>query len=285
MIMLMFSLMGCEILNTEPQKEPTKTISGKILFRDPLTEGRDKPDQGLVLLDPLTSSITPIEIFGGKARFMGQNSKVIVDIAQGKVVLFDLQTKETIPVYQAETPYISTIDMSYVDEKHFSVVEESKLILVNIEDGTKKIIVEDIGNGVHSWNGDGKIVYYSMYSTEGKNQIVKLNVETGQREYMFDGICPHVSRNGNLIAYFPDGNKTKLIVKELEGKNQWEYTAPMVNFCLSPDGESIASVEWWRGVGFYMGCTVKIVDYKTGKAQTVVPKYAGGQCFDIDWAE
>lgn len=31
--------------------------------------------------------------------------------------------------------------------------------------------------------------------------------------------------------------------------------------------------------------TVKIVDYKTGNAQTVVPKYANGQCYDIDWAE
>lgn len=286
MLSLCLYCTGCRVSNTKIQDTiPTKTISGKILFRDPLIEGMDKPDQGLVLLDPFTTAMTPAGIFGGNARFMGNSSKLLVNEAQGKVVLFDLETKETIQVYQADTPYISAVEISYVDERHFSVVEENKLILVNIENGEKRIIAEDIGNSIHSWSNDGTTLYYSVHS-EGKNdQIVRLNVKTDQKEYLFDGFSPKVSKDGNLIAYFLDGDRTKLIVKELNGKKQWEYTAPMVNFCLSPNGEYIATVEWWRGIEFYMGCTVKIVDYKAGKTQTVVPKYAGGQCYDIDWAE
>ena len=287
---LCFNFIGCGDPTTNIPIELTKTISGKILFRDPLVEGMNKPNQGLVLLDSQSTAITPIGIFGGNARFMGNTSKILVDTGLGEIELYDIDTKNTIQVYQAETPYISSIDISYVDEKHFSVTEENKMFLVNIQDNSKKKIVEEKNSiGTHSWCNNGKNVYYSAYTVAENNQVLnqifKLNVETGQREYLYDGIYPKVSKDGRLIAYFPNGDRTKLIIKELNGKGQWEYTAPMVKFCFSPDGEYIASVERWRGPWYYEGYTVKIVDYKTGNAQTVVPKYANGQCYDIDWAE
>lgn len=264
------------------------TISGKILFRDPLIEGNVNLDKGLVLLDPLTTEITPIGIFGGNARFTSLATKILVGVAN-TVELFDVETKEKVLVYQSKNLAQAGGDIAYVDETHFSIAESNKIILVDLQNGSETEVVEATGIRTHSWSKDGETVYYSTYTTEDSNKvsnhIFKLNIKTGQKEYLFDGICPKVSQDGDLIAYFPDRNRTKLIVRELDGENLWEYTAPMVDFCFSPGGEYIASVEWWRGPWYYDGYTVKILDYKIGKAQTIVPKYANGQCFDIDWAE
>ncbi len=280
------SLVGCNVSGTNSQKElNTKAISGKILFRDPLIDKSNTPDQGLVLLDPFTTAITPIGIFAGNARFTGSATKVLVDTALGKVELFDLETKESVQVYQSEIPFIQGLDIAYVDEKHFSLVEESKLILVNIMDGFKKVIAEDVGNHIHSWSGDGKTVYYSMHPTDENNKICRLNIETNKKEILFDGIAPRVSKDGNLIAYYSNDTDEKLIVKDLQSDHEWKYDGAPVKFCLSPDGEYVAVVEQWRGPWFYAGHTVKIWDYKANKSQTVVPKYANGQCVDIDWIE
>jgi len=261
----------------------TKTISGKILFRDPMIEGGTE-SQGLVVLDPFTTKITPIGIFGENARFMGATSKVLVG-SVNKIEMFDISTKEAVEVYKIDNPATKGGNIAYVDEKHFSIVEESRLLLVNIENRTKTIITEDVGNGIHSWSGNGKTVYYSTHPAGEKNKICRLNIETNKKEVLFDGIAPRVSKDGNLLAYYTAGTNGKLIVKDLQSNQEWKYDGAPVKFCFSPDSRYIAVVEYWRGPWYFDGYTVKIWDYKENKSQTVVPKYAQGQCFDIDWAE
>ena len=266
-------------------KKNFDNLSGKILFRDPLSDGTKKPDQGLVLLDPLTKVINPIGIHGYNSKFMGSISKILVEKGSGKIGIYDVLTKETKQVYQSENPSTQSYKIGYINEDHFSIVDRGQLILVNINDGSKKVLTEDIGIDIHSWSGDGNTVYYSLYSNNQKDSLYKLNIVTNTKEFLFEGRCPQVSKDGTLIAYIPDYQKSVLKVKQLNGKNEWEYYGPVLKYCFSPNGQYLATVEYWRGFGYYDGYTVKILDYKTGKTQTVVPKYANGQCWDIDWEE
>lgn len=278
------TLVGCNLSNTDSdEKLNTNTISGKILFRDPIIEGGTK-SQGLVILDPSTTSITPIGVYGENARFMGSASKVLVG-SVNEIEIFDILTKEIVYVYQIDNPSTQGGEIAYVDENHFSIVEGDKLILVDIQNNSKTVIAEDIGNGIHSWSSDGNNVYYSTHPEGENNKICRLNIETNKKEILFNGITPRISNDGNFVAYSSDGMNRKLIVKDLQNGEEWGYDGSPVKFCFSPDSEYIAVVEYWREPWYFDGYTVKIWDYKAGKTQIVVPKYANGQCWDIDWAE
>ncbi len=259
---------------------PDGALSGKIQVRNPWENDFAKIKESYAFIDAETAEIIPSGIPHTLLCFMGNGSKVLINI-DNDAVLYDMETKEAISVYTPDEAEGSIIDWeySYVDEQHFSIAQWSKLILVDIETGEKRVIAEDVGSAVHSWANDGKTVYYS---SEG--EIVKLNVETGQKTYMFKGSHPQVSKDGELIAYYPD-RPNQVIVQELNGENRWKYRAPVMDFCFSPDGKYLACFQWWRGWGLYFGGTLKIADYKTGRTKTVIPKFNAGQCYDIDWVE
>lgn len=281
--LLCLLLNGCATNGQQqaPSELSTKTINGKILFRDPMINGSN--DRGLVLLDPFTTEITPIGFFGGAARFMDSTSKIIAEKGIGTIMLFDTDTKESSILYETQNQQLTTYNIAYAGNNRFSVVDSSKLVLINIETGEQTILTEDLGNSEHCWSGDGKYVYYSS-RPESTNQINRLNTETGEKDYLLDGIRPRISKDGSLLAYMTYGLDEKLIIKELNGEKEWVYPGAALMYCFSPDGQYLAVVEYWRGPWFYDGYTVQIWDFKAGKKQTVVPRYANGQCCDIDWA-
>lgn len=282
-LLLCFLLYGCTTNRQQPEQARlnTKTIEGKILFRDPMINGVN--DRGLVLLDPFTTEITPIDFSGGIARFMGSTSKIITEKGIGTIELFDTDTKEGTILYETQNQQLTTYNIAYAGNNQFSVVDGSQLILVNIGTEEQTILTEDLGNSEHCWSGDGKYVYYSS-RPESTNQINRLNIETGEKDYLLDGIRPRISKDGSLLAYMTYGLDEKLIIKELNGEKEWVYPGAALMYCFSPDGQYLAVVEYWPGPWFYDGYTVKIWDFKAGKEQTVVPRYANGQCCDIDWA-
>lgn len=260
-----------------------ESLSGVILLEGPITE-EENSLYDLVLFDPVSSAITHTDVYGESAIFMGKRSIILENII-GEMSLHNLETKETNFVYQSEETDISCI--AYVDENHFSIVEKNNLVLVDMETGEREVLVKGIGNDIHSWSPDGKTVYFSV-CPEGENQqIFMLNVETSQKEYLFDGWSPKISNDGKLIAYCPDDSFSRLVVKELNGDDQWEYRAPIEVFCFSPNGNHLATIERGQGsgTGLYLCCTVRVVDYKTGKRETVIPKNGSGNYSIIDWSE
>ena len=274
------------------QKEgKIEDISGKILLDDPLAYSADR-FQGLALLDPTTGTVTPLNINSTCAKFMKNSSGVIVegskriemvDWETGKidvvytstVEVIDLKTGKTDVVYTSTSDWVFPIKfIAYVDEEYISVVDESTLYLVNILDGTKRVF--DISSD-HSWTGDGKKLYYS------KAKIYEFNIETEETRELFDGSYPQISKDGSKLAYYESGTDV-LIVKDLKSGEEWKHNNLVKKFCFSPDGKYVATIEYWRGIGVYLGDTVKIWDYENDVVQIVIPKYAG-ESFYIDWAE
>jgi len=258
-----------------------KNISGKILFKSPMSSGDTQEYAGLVLLDPLTKEIVSIDIHAGRAKFMGNTSKILADVAGG-VATIDLQSGET-NIVCTTFDALSVSAISYVNEEYISVTDQYKLYLVNIHDGSNRVLVDSV-TGIHSWSGDGKLLYYSSGLGEDI-AIYVLNLETGEDTYVCKGLNPNVSRDGTKLMYRPDRETREIVVKDLVTGKEWRYNNATVRSCFSPDGEYVAIVEYWRGSGYYLGYSVVIWDYKLDITQVVVPKYANGQCFDIDWAE
>lgn len=251
-----------------------KTLSGQILLQN-----FSSAEQGLIMFKPSTKEISSIGAYASNARYMGSTSTVLLETGTGKIELFDIKTRETELLYQSNDNTSSISCITYVCKDTISLAEQDKLILINLQDNSKKIVVEDIGNGIHSWSSNAQRVYYSNKN----NQIFELNIETGQKEYLANGTCPKVSQDNNLIAYF-SSDRTKLVIKELNGTQYWEYVAPMINFCFSPNSQYLATIEHSRNFDFPMGYVVKIIDYTKNRAKTIISKYPG-RGFDIDWME
>lgn len=265
-IILCFLLVSC--MFSQKKINP----SGKLLMRDPNAGANN----GLVLLDLHSLNITPTGSLGYDACFMDSDSKFLKG-GFGSISLFDTQTCEETTIYQSA----HDVEFAYANKSYFSVIEKNELFLVDISNGSKELLAGDADNSAHSWNKKGTIVYY----TNKDKKICKLDVETRSKEVLFDGVNPQVSDNGQFVAYIPSWSDNEIIIKDLINNKTWRYHAPIFHFCISPDGEYLAVVEYWRGIGFYSGYKLKIVDYKTNKTQTVLEKYAPGNCFGIDWTE
>ena len=285
-LILLLIICSCLFWHIYKTKELQLTnISGKILLTDPLSYKENHIDRGLVLLDPVTTEMYPIGVEAVPAYFVNPSQVLLANFVD-TVELFDIHTKESKVVYQLNKDKVGTQcgEIGCIDKTHFSMVVNNKLILVDIDNNVEKILAEDVGNDKHSWDKNNMTVYYSSTSNGKCDQICSINIESMHKEYLFEGYSPKISNDGNLIAYLTEvGNGKKLIIKELHGDKQWEYNAPIWDFCFDPSGKYIASVEWWRGIGYFQGYMLKIVDYKTNKTKIIVEKYSNGRCFSIDW--
>ena len=134
---------------------------GKIVLYYLFSEDSYEEPESLVSVDPFTGSVSPISNGGiSPARIMGNTSIALYDGFDGikgisVLKTFNLKTKETKTVYEANDDIKS---LEYVDETHASVVEDKDLFLVNIEDGSKKLLVESV-EPEHSWSSDGKMLW------------------------------------------------------------------------------------------------------------------------------
>ena len=281
---------GCA--NNKPTKWNTNTISGTILFKDPQID-YDPCVSGsrLFFFDPWTTKLTPVGIDGTNARFAGASNKIITSSDKDTLSLFDITTGEERAVYKTknEGDLIYDYSIAFADENHISVVLNDKsLLLVDIRNSTEKVIAENIGNPIHSWSNSGRTVYFSkseVANNNVKNKIMSKDADTGEEKYICDGIAPRVSRNGNILVYSTTGLDGKMIVRNLTSGKEWRYATSANFYCPSPDGRYVVLLEPWHGAWFYDGYTVNVWDYEKNISQTVLPRYANGQCCDIDWID
>ena len=264
-------------------EEPMGKIVLNYLFSEDMI-GEDPST--LVSVDPFTGSVSPISNGGiSPARIMGNTSIELYEdfdwIKETDLLkTFNLKTKETKTVYEANG-YIKSFE--YVDETHVSVVEDKDLFLVNIEDGSKKLLVESV-EPEHSWSSDRKMLYYASFGYPEPEKICVLNIDTGETKELFRGICPKISKDGTKLAYFPDPGGT-IKVRDLSNDKEWKINANyFTDFCFSPDGRFICTVE----VPFILslhGNVVKIWDYKTGASKMLLSSKYYDRSSDLDWIE
>ncbi|MBQ9985544.1 MAG: PD40 domain-containing protein [Oscillospiraceae bacterium] len=258
-------------------EEPMGKIVLNYLFSEDMI-GEDPST--LVSVDPFTGTVSPISNIGtSPVRIMGNTSITLYD-GFDELNTFNLKTKETKTVYETNGGIQS---YEYVDETHVSVVEDKDLFLVNIEDGSKKLLVESV-EPEHSWSSDGKMLYYASFGYPEPEKICVLNIDTGETKELFRGIYPKISKDGTKLAYFPDpGGPIK--VRDLSNDKEWKINANYFSyFCFSPDGRFICTVEIPFILSRYRN-VVKIWDYKTGASKTLLSsewKYASS---DLDWIE
>ncbi len=270
---------GCA--NNGKKEINADTISGKILFREPMSDGNSISGSDFVTLDPFYCTITPVGFQGSCAKFFGSTSKILIQQELGDVELFDVDTKEKEVVYNTGSNS-SNFEIAYVDDNHFSIADYKNIRLVDIRSGESTVVVEE-ASGTHSWCKNGKLLYYATsLDATGKKGIYSYEVETGKKTFVIDGAVPNISQDGKILAY---QKKDSLYVINLESGKEWKYRCIPFCFCISPDSKYVAVVEYWNGLWFYDGYTVKIWDYVKDETQTVLPRYANGQCSGIDWAE
>jgi len=258
---------------------------GKIVLNYLFSEDSIGEDPStLVSVDPFTGTVSEINGIN-PARIMGNTSIALykgIDMIKGtdELETFNLKTKETKTVYETNGDIQS---YEYVDETHASVVEDQDLFLINIEDGSKKLLVESVETE-HSWSSDGKMLYYASFGYPEPEKICVLNIDTGETKELFRGIYPKISKDGTKLAYFPyPGGPIKVL--DLSNDKEWKINANYFSyFCFSPDGRFICTVEIPFILSRYRN-VVKIWDYKTGASKALLSskwKYASS---DVDWIE
>ena len=273
-LIIFLLLSGCITL----QPESLHKYKGTLLFRNSISSS-GKEVQGLIKIELPQTEQSPVGINGLNARFTNSNEQILVE-QTSNICLYNTVNNELSPIY----PKISSstfCSISYVNENRFTVVEDSKLFLIDLSSNEKVLLADDVGNSFHDSNNN--FVYYSINPEKDIHKICRLNIETGHKEILFDGIHPRISKDGKRIAYYTFKSGDELIVKDLETKQSWVYGQDVVNYCFSPDGLSLAIVEYWNGNGYYDGNSICIWDYVTNQKNTILPKYPNGQCVDIDW--
>ena len=253
---------------------------GKIVLYYLFSEDSYDDPRTLVSVDPFTGSVSPISNGGiNPARIMG-NTSIALYNGHDELETYNLKTKETKTVYETNG-WIRSLE--YVDETHVSLVEDKDLFLLNIEDGSKKLIVESV-EPEHSWSSDRKMLYYASFGYPEPEKICVLNIDTGETKELFRGICPKISKDGTKLAYFPDPGGT-IKVRDLSNDKEWKINANyFTDFCFSPDGRFICTTEipfiiyWYRNV-------VKIWDYKTGTSKTLLSSKWRDASSYMDWIE
>ena len=257
-------------------EEPMGKIVLNYLFSEDMI-GEDPST--LVSVDPFTGSVSPISIGINPARIMG-NTSIALYNGHDELETYNLKTKETKTVYETNG-WIRSLE--YVDETHASIVEDKDLFLVNIEDGSKKLLVESV-EPEHSWSSDRKMLYYASFGYPEPEKICVLNIDTGETKELFRGICPKISKDGTKLAYFPDPRRT-MKVRDLSNDKEWTIDANyFTDFCFSPDGRFICTVE----VPFILsrhGNVVKIWDYKTGTSKTLLSSKWIDATSEVNWIE
>ena len=262
-------------------EEPMGKIVLNYLFSEDMI-GEDPST--LVSVDPFTGSVSPINgrypgiIMGNTSIELYEGFDEIK--RTGVLKTFNLKTKETKTVYEAND-YIHSFE--YVDETHVSVVDDKDLFLLNIEDGSKKLLVESV-EPEHSWSSDGKMLYYTLDKYPVREIIYVLNIDTGETKELFRGIHPKISKDGTKLAYFPYPGGT-IKVRDLSNDKEWKINANyFTDFCFSPDGRFICTVE----VPFILsrhGNVVKIWDYKTGTSKTLLSSKWIDATSEVNWIE
>lgn len=253
---------------------------GKIVLNYLFSEDSYGDARTLVSVDPFTGSVSPISNGGiNPARIMG-NTSIALYNGFDELETFNLKTKETKTVYETNG-WIRSLE--YVDETHASIVEDKDLFLVNIEDGSKKLLVESV-EPEHSWSSDGKMLYYASFGYPEPEKICVLNIDTGETKELFRGISPKISKDGTKLAYFPYPGGT-IKVLDLSNDKEWKINANYFNyFCFSPDGRFICTVEVPFILSRYSN-VVKIWDYKTGDSKTLLSSKWMDASSDVDWIE
>ena len=202
-----------------PRKLKIEEPMGKIVLYYLFSEEPYEEAESLVSVDPFTGSVSPIRTGINPARIMG-NTSIALYNGFDELKTFNLKTKETKTVY-VTNGYIRSFER--VDETHASVVEDKDLFLVNIEDGSKKLLVESV-EPEHSWSSDGKMLYYASFGYPEPEKICVLNIDTGETKELFRGIYPKISKDGTKLAYFPDPGGT-IKVLDLSNDKEWKITA------------------------------------------------------------
>ena len=257
---------------------------GKIVLYYLFSEDSYDDPTTLVSVDPFTGTVSEINgrypgiIMGNTSIELYEDFDWIKETDLLKT--FNLKTKETKTVYETNG-WIRSLE--YVDETHASIVEDKDLFLVNIEDGSKKLLVESV-EPEHSWSSDGKMLYYASFGYPEPEKICVLNIDTGETKELFRGICPKISKDGTKLAYFPDPRRT-MKVRDLSNDKEWTIDANyFTDFCFSPDGRFICTVEVPFILSRY-GNVVKIWDYKTGASKTLLSSKYYDRSSDLDWIE
>lgn len=256
---------------------------GKIVLYYLFSEDSYDDPTTLVSVDPFTGSVSPINgrypgiIMGNTSIELYEDFDWIKETDLLKT--FNLKTKETKTVYETNGGIQS---YEYVDETHVSLVEDKDLFLLNIEDGSKKLLVET-AEPEHSWSIDGKMLYYTL-DKYPRGIIYVLNIDTGETKELFRGIHPKISKDGTKLAYFPDPGGT-IKVRDLSNDKEWKINANyFTDFCFSPDGRFICTTEI-PFIFYWYGNVVKIWDYKTGTSKTLLSSKWRDASSDVDWIE
>ena len=270
---------GCE--SNDQNEMNSSMISGKILFKEPMSDGKSISGSDFVILDPFYCTVTPVGFQVSRAKFFGSTSKILIQQELGDIELFDIETKDKKVVYNTGSKS-SNFSTAYVDDNHFSIADFQNICLVDIQSGKSTVVVEE-ASGIHSWCDNGRFLYYatSLDATDKKG-IYSYEVETGKKTFVINGAAPNISSDGKILAYIKND---VLHVRNMETGKEWKYSNTPLYVCLSPDSKYVAIVEYWSGAWFYDGYTVKIWDYQKDISQTVLPRYANGRCTGIDWVE
>lgn len=247
-----------------------KSVAGTIIVRE---KSADSNSYGLVLLRLPDLRETSLNFEGNNACFAGTDSKFLIEDKNGKVFLCDGKDKKEI--YRSRNN-LMTFSVSYVDDIHFSVVDDGKLIKVNAENGEKETVSAGV-DAVHSWSDGGKIVYYSKF-INSKSHIIKYDVSYDKQTVIATGNSPRVSKNGAVIAFLSE-DKKYLIIKDFSENKEWKYKKDVSSFCLSPDGKYLLTSETGKDKNRFL----KIVDYKTEKSKVI--KKDVSQKYEFDWIE
>ena len=268
------------------QDKYAATISGTILFRNPQADSSSViSGSELYFLDPKTTTLTPVGIDGGKARFAGTKDKIITGGSNNTLVIVDITTKQETIIYQSNSERFSlgSYSIAWANENYVSLIEDDTLKLINIKTGEIQELVNNVMSDSHSWcNGD--TVYYTQIKSNEPNNayIYSLNIITGKKQMICEGIRPRISYNGKTLVYSTLDGDQKTIVRDMESGKEWSNTISYFH-CPSPDGRYVVLVKPAMGIGLNDGYTVYVWDYMKNKLHTVVSRYTNGQCFDIDW--
>ena len=247
-----------------------KSVAGTIIVRG---KSADSNSYGLVLLRLPDLSETSVDFEGNNACFAGADSKFLIEDKNGKVFLYDGKNKKEI--YRSSNN-LMTFSLSYVDDRHFSVVDDGRLIKVNSENGEKEMVISGV-DSVHSWSDGGKIVYYSKF-INSKTHINKYDVPDDKQTVIAIGSSPRVSKNGSVIAFLSEDNKY-LTIKDFSTNKEWKYENDVSSFCLSPDGKYLLTSETGKDESRFL----KVVDYKTEKSKVI--KKDVSQKYEFEWIE
>ncbi len=267
-----------------------------------------KYNKELVFTDGDTEKVAPLDLsvvpekdnYARNMCFFGSKSKILLERICGKIELYNVDTNEYTQVYQVENPVVKIHEFDYVDDEHFSIIENNKLLLVNIVTNEKIVIADDaVEYSSVSWTASGKNVYYICEDdTDIRGSVCRLNIHTGKKEKFCFANKVACSPDGRYFAYTTyevhrlfgrvaiEGifdSHFKVYVQDILTGDKWEFDIPAYDYSFSPDGEKLLISCDSREIGSTSGKALRVWDFKNDKSQIILPEIP--LIHDVDWIE